>query len=320
MSDGVRPQVRLRISLGQRLANLLDRLGNSAATDPRRQPQSVCGSITTVLFSTVAVYMFVVTLMKYVAHERGEIVGGRAQLNGLYQNRDGAAGSRQNQTWSDFHIPSLELKITSKLMFFHKEGERPAIFKVQARDRTGYLHMRQSDERETPVSFAVYSKHRVPIGSFDQRVNSKARSRGAGVKANLRDRIFYSSTVCADAQRAVLSPAAPAAPRTAPAADARAGRSGVPRAWRCSAQSTTARLTRLAPSPSPASLLAPPPHPLRPPTHPRAAPRCSLCRERPSPLPPHVAPKADGSAAAPARARAGARSVPGAHGAAAGAV
>jgi hypothetical protein len=296
MSDGVRPQVRLRVSLGQRLANLLDRLGNSAATDPRRQPQSVCGSITTVLFSTVAVYMFVATLMKYVAHERGEIVGGRAQLNGLYQNRDGAAGSRQNQTWSDFHIPSLELKITSKLMFFQKEGERPAIFKVQARDRTGYLHTRQSDERETPVSFAVYSKHRVPIGSFDQRVNSKARSRGAGVKANLRDRIFYSSTVRADAQHALLggfkevfvgsdafSPAAPAAPRTTPAADARADRSGVPRAWRCSAQSTTARLTRPAPSPSPASLLTPPPHPLRPPTHPRHGATLSApspCRSR----------------------------------------
>jgi hypothetical protein len=143
--------------------------------------------------------------MKYVGHEIGESVGGRAQLNGLYQYRDGPdARTNTNQTWGDFHVPSLELKITSKLVFFHKEDERPALFKVEARDRSGYLRTRRSDARETPVAFAVHNTHQVPINSFDQRVNAKAQSRGSGVKSNLRDRMFYSNAVRGAESLAVL--------------------------------------------------------------------------------------------------------------------
>jgi hypothetical protein len=107
---------------------------------------------------TLLVFIFV----KYARQEQTIRMGGRAPLNGLYQYVSGS--STRKQTWRNVFVPSLSLKLQSKVVFFNRNEDPRSIFKVEVIDRNGYQETYTSDLAPTPVGYAVYSKHQVLCG------------------------------------------------------------------------------------------------------------------------------------------------------------
>jgi hypothetical protein len=146
-------------SLWRRLICLLDAYGYQANSDPRRQPQSAPGALTTLVVASAVCTLLVFIVLKYDRQEQTIRMGGRAPLNGLYQYTSG--GTTKKQTWRNVFVPSLSLKYQSKIVFFNRKEDPRSIFKVEVIDRNGFQETYTSDLSSTPVGYAVYSKHKV---------------------------------------------------------------------------------------------------------------------------------------------------------------
>ena len=194
-TDSAKRQAR-KASLLQMMVSLCDRYGHTSLNDPRRQPQTIPGVLITGLFVSLTALLIGSTIMKISTSEEDIRFGGRAPLNGLYQTWVSGNSSDVNmQTWSNFYIPSLELKFEEKIIFFQRPGDRRPIYKVEVRDRNGYHKTFSSDTRPAPVGFAARSLHEVPINSFDERVNKAVVSPVSSIKFNLEDKLYFANVI-----------------------------------------------------------------------------------------------------------------------------
>ena len=194
--SGAEPRAVQRVSLLNKLVAICDRYGHTSLNDPRRQPQSLPGMLVTSLFSGTTVLLLALTILKVTNSNKEIRLGGRAPLNGLYQTRVGGNSSDTSvQTWDDFYIPSLELKLGAKLIFFQRQTDRRPIFKVEVRDRNGYHQTLTSDTEPSPVASAARSTHEVPINTFDERVNTAVVPPTKNIKFNLQDKLYFANVV-----------------------------------------------------------------------------------------------------------------------------
>ncbi len=183
-----------RTSLLQKLVSICDRYGQTSAQDPRRQPQTLSGVLVTLVCCAITAVLIASTGLKLMSGKREVRMGVRAPLNGLYKRKTSPGNSSNDiQTWPQFYVPSLELKFENKLIFYQRPGDRSPIFKIEVRDRNGYHRTYTSDEQESPVGFATYSVHEVPINSFDQRVNKAVPPPISSTKFNLGDKLYFAN-------------------------------------------------------------------------------------------------------------------------------
>ena len=194
-----------KISILQMFVALFDRYGQASLKDPRRQPQTIAGVLVTVVFSFIAAALIIISITKLVEQNTFIRLGGRAQLNGIYQIMSGGNDSDVRfQTWEYFYIPSLELQFDSKVIFFQRHDDQRPIFKVEVKDRNGYHPTFTSDTRSSPAGLALRSKHQVPMNSFDNSLDQKLNPKISGIKVNLEDKLYFANVITASESLQIL--------------------------------------------------------------------------------------------------------------------